>query len=76
MIEHDITPFEAEDILSGHGGYGTVRIYGVMPGTVENPNPQIVGIKSTYHLRRFKYTRIYAVTNDGQYPIRKAGEDY
>lgn len=64
-MEKIITAEQALEILSEHGGYGTVRVYG------ETPNGP-VAIKSKYHLENYELTRIYAQSNDGTVPIFKA----
>lgn len=73
MSERDVTTDEARAILAEHGGYGIVRVYGVI---ADHPDfaGQVTAIKSQYHLDQYKYSRLYAVTNDGtgMPPIRRA----
>lgn len=67
-METDVTPAEALAIIAEHGAYGKVRIYGLSD---EYPG-QILSIKSKYHLDQYSFTRIYAKTNNGMPPIRRA----
>lgn len=73
MSELELTAEEALGIIRTHGGYGTVRVYGVI---ADHPDfaGQVTAIKSQYHLDQYKYSRLYAVTNDGtgMPPIRRA----
>lgn len=71
-MEHDITFDEAFAIIAvpEFDGYGTKRLYGVIEGG--ECHGQITGIKSTYQLMQYDYSRIYYKTNDGTVPIRRA----
>lgn len=73
MSERDVTADEARAILAKHGGYGTVRVYGII---TDHPDfeGQVKAIKSEHHLTQYGYSRIYAVGNDGSGmpPIRRA----
>lgn len=72
-----ITEEEAREILGapGYDAYGRVRVYGIYgPGPFKG---QIAGIKSNAMLDRIKtreggLVELYATTNDGYPPIRKA----
>ena len=70
-MEFDLTPAEALTVLAEHGGYGSVRVYGILADTHEAAG-QIVGIKSRHHLETYPLARLYAKTNNGMPPIRKA----
>lgn len=73
MAERDVTIDEARVIIAKHGGYGTVRVYGIITGHPDLTG-QITGIKSEHHLTEYEYSRLYAVGNGGtgMPPIRRA----
>jgi len=74
MTETDINEADALLILANYGGYGNLRVYGVITNHPELEG-QVKAIKSEYHLfHQHDYSRIYAVSNDGtgMPPIRKA----
>ena len=62
-MEHDVTREQALAIIAEHGGYGTVRVYGVISD--EPYTGSILGIKSEYYLDKYNYSRLYSVSNDG-----------
>ena len=70
-MEQDITTEQARAIISEHGGYGTVRVYGIIADGEECAG-QMVPIKSEHHLGRFAYRTVFAKSNDGTVPIRPA----
>lgn len=69
-MEQQITAAQALTIINEYGGYGSVRVYGIIEGG--ECDGQIVAIKSEYHLGRYNYSRIYARTNNGTVPVRQA----
>lgn len=70
--EVTVTVEEALEIIAEHGGYGSVRVYAVYGDQSEYAG-QIKGIKSKYHLENpQEYSRIYASSNNGMIPVRKA----
>lgn len=62
--EENITLDDARALLTapGYNAYGNIRLYGVIAEGASSG--QAVGIKSTYHLDRFSYSRIYVVGVD------------
>lgn len=57
-MEQDITPDQALEVIADHGGYGAVRVYGII---ADGPCAgQAVAIKSRQNLERFNYSRIYS----------------
>lgn len=66
-----ITPAQALEILAVHGGYGQVRVYGIIAEGEECAG-QVTAIKSKYHVEEKNVAVMYAVGNDGMIPIRKA----
>jgi len=57
-MEQDITEDEARQFIATHDAYGPTRLYGVIAEGEECAG-QIVGLKSTYYLERYRYSRIY-----------------
>lgn len=69
-METDITMEQALDIIANHGGYGAVRVYGVLAdGECAG---QLSAIKSRTHLETRSYSRIYATHTTMEDLIRKA----
>lgn len=66
-----VTANEALEILKEHGGYGSVRVYGIIAEGEECAG-QITAIKSRYHVENKNLAVMYALGNDGMVPIRKA----
>lgn len=66
-----VTAEEALEILAVHGGYGRVRVYGIL-GDDEECAGQMSSIKSKYHVNERSYSVIYTIGNDGTVPIRRA----
>lgn len=57
-MEQDITAEQALQVIADHGGYGAVRVYGIIAdGECAG---QAVAIKSRQNLERFNYSRIYS----------------
>jgi len=67
-MEFDVTIEEAKAILSTHGGYGAVRLYGY---SADYPD-QMQSIKSEHKLDTYHWNRVFYKTNNGQVPISKA----
>lgn len=62
---------EALAILAEHGGYGSVRVYGIIAEGEECAG-QMTAVKSKYHVEEKNLAVMYALSNDGSVPIRKA----
>lgn len=62
-MEFTLTLNEAQSIIEApsFNGYGSDRLYGII-GEGDSAG-QIYAIKSTYHLEKFTYSRIYRKTN-------------
>ena len=57
-MEQDITREQALQVLAENGGYGAVRVYGIIAdGECVG---QAVAIKSRQNLDRYSYSRIYS----------------
>ena len=55
----DLTIEQAQKIIAEHGGYGRVRVYGIL-AEGQDGEGQIMAIKSDYHLQKYRYSRIYS----------------
>lgn len=57
-MEQDITKEQALEVIADHGGYGAVRVYGILAdGECAG---QVSAIKSRVHLEERNYSRIYS----------------
>lgn len=70
-METTLTEAQAREILAAHGGYGSVRVYGIIAEGEEGAG-QILPIKSDYHLKRYTFARIYSTSTTIADLIRKA----
>lgn len=69
-MEQDITVEQALAVIAEHGGYGAVRVYGILAdGECAG---QISAIKSRTHLEERRYSRIYSNSAGIMDYIRKA----
>jgi len=56
-MEKELTLEQAQEFVKTRDGYGSTRLYGIIAdGDFAG---QTVAIKSTYHLERYTYSRIY-----------------
>lgn len=65
-METTLTYEEAHRIITDDNfdGYGSTRLYGIIADSEECAG-QVSVIKSTYHLDRMQYSRIYSTTRTG-----------
>ena len=69
-METTLTRDQALDVIKVHGGYGAVRVYGII---ADGPSAgQISAIKSVHHLETRQFSRIYATHTTMADLIRKA----
>ena len=61
-MEQDVTVEQALAIIAEHGGYGAVRVYGVIADG--ESAGQVSAIKSRTHLETRTYSRVYVVSHD------------
>ena len=73
MSEVELSNAEARAMIlsPSFDGYGGTRIYAIFADSSVYAG-QITVIKSLFHLDRDLYSRIYAVSNNGTVPIRRA----